>query len=91
MFQCFLKNKFSCLLTIYRGSPEALNPYLGKIVSAFVALLAEEERAKVLSDTAKAEMVAFIAHLRREYAEPIQGVFAACPAAHQQWLAANVG
>jgi hypothetical protein len=35
-------------------------------------------------------MVAFIAHLRREYAQPMQGVFAACPEAHQQWLAANI-
>jgi hypothetical protein len=36
------------------------------------------------------EMVSFIAQLRREYAQPMQGVFAACPEAHQQWLAANI-
>jgi len=80
----------TCLLFVYRATPEALNPFLGKIVSAFVEMLAEEDRAKVLSDDLKVEMLAFISHLAREFAEPMQGVFAALPAGQQQWLAANI-
>lgn len=80
----------ACLLSVHRATPEALNPFLGKIVSGFVALLAESDSAKALSDQSKQEMTAFIGHLAREYAEPMQGVFAACPAAHQEWLAANI-
>lgn len=80
----------TCLLFVYRSMPEALNPALGKIVSAFVAMLAEEAKAQHLKDDLKAEMVAFISHLVREFAEPMKGVFAACPPAHQQWLAANI-
>ena len=40
-------------MTVYRSMPEALNPHLGKVVSGFVALLAEAERAKVLKDAEK--------------------------------------
>ena len=32
---------------IYRASPEVLNPFLGKVVSGFVAILAEAESSKV--------------------------------------------
>ena len=81
----------SCFLHVYRIMPAALNPFLGTIVAAFVALLADPEKAKCLGEDArKAEMVAFISHLAREFAGPMQGVFASCPAAHQQWVAANI-
>jgi len=62
----------TCLLFVYRVTPEALNPFLGKIVSAFVAMLAEPDTAKVLKDELKTEMLAFISHLAREFAEPMQ-------------------
>jgi hypothetical protein len=40
--------------------PEALNPHLGKVVSAFVALLAEAEHAKVLKDAEKVCVCVYI-------------------------------
>jgi hypothetical protein len=47
-------------MTVYRSMPEALNPHLGKVVSAFVALLAEAEHAKVLKDAEKVCVCVYI-------------------------------
>jgi len=71
-------------------APDVMNPFLGKLIALFAALLSDPKLSKELEETIPPQMVQVIVTLKGQYGGEVMQVVASLPPEQQNWLAQNV-